>query len=138
MKKEEPTIYPFITFCHQAESAIQFYTNTFPNSKLISITYVTEEDRGVKGDVLNATFELSGNTFMAMDMEEQYYPTPAWSISFLFNCSSEDEFNTLFNALSDGGNVLMGPESIETEQINIYKCAWVTDKYKVTWQLVYQ
>lgn len=131
-------IIPFITFCGQAKEAIDFYVSIFPNSNIESIIYVTNEDRGVEGDVLNASFTLYDTPFMAMDMEREYCPTTSWATSFYMELEEEKEFDYLFNKLSKDGTVMMGPESIITDTINITKCAWITDKYQVTWQLVFQ
>lgn len=138
MKPIENKITPFITFCGQAQQAVEFYVHTFPNSKIISLDTFQEGDRGVVGDVLTAVFELNGQQFMAMDMEKEYYPTTSWAISFFYHCETENEFDQLFASLSTNGTVLMGPDSVETSSSSLQKCAWVTDAYGVTWQLVYQ
>lgn len=137
MTNKEPKITPFITFCGQAKEAVDFYVKTFPNSKLISIAYFEEGDRGVPGDVLTAVFELNGLQFMAMDMEREYCPQTSWATSFYYDCETEKEFDALFDALSYNGNVLMGPEPVETSSTVIRKCTWVTDRFNVTWQLIY-
>lgn len=131
------SIIPFITFCGQTKEALQFYLETFPNSSIESITYITKDDRGVEGDVLNASFTLCNTPFMAMDMEKQYCPDPSWQTSFYLELDTEEEFDQLFIALSKEGNVLMGPEPITTDSISLRKCAWVTDKYQITWQIIF-
>jgi predicted 3-demethylubiquinone-9 3-methyltransferase (glyoxalase superfamily) len=46
---------------------------------------------------------------------------------------SEEEFDHLFGNFADRGFVVMGPEPI----MNLRKVAWVTDRFKITWQLVW-
>lgn len=138
MKPNENKLTPFITFCGQAKQAVEFYVQTFPNSKLISMDFFQAGDRGVEGEVLTAVFELNGQQFMAMDMEKEYCPPASWAISFLYSCRSDEEFNHLFESLSNNGTVLMGPEPVETSGSSLQKCAWITDAFQITWQLVVQ
>jgi predicted 3-demethylubiquinone-9 3-methyltransferase (glyoxalase superfamily) len=126
-------ISPFLTFCGNAEEAMNFYISVFPSSKVISLDYISKEDQGEEGKVLTGVFELKGQQFMVMDMEKQYCPEFTWAISLFINCSDEEEFDLLFTKLSEGGTVMMGPEAI----LNLRKVAWVTDKFGVTWQLVW-
>ena len=134
MIKSNEKISPFLTFCGNAEEAMDFYVSVFPNSKIISLTHVSDEDRGEGGKVLNGTFELMGQQFMAMDMETQYCPEFTWAISLFIDCADEFEFDLLFTKLAESGLVMMGPEPI----LNLRKVAWVTDKFGVTWQLVWE
>ena len=138
MKTNEPKVVPFITFCGQAKEAVEFYTQQFPNSQIISIAYFEKGDRGVEGEVLTAVFEINGLQFMAMDMEKEYCPQTSWATSFYYDCDSENEFDKLFEALAKDGTVLMGPEPVETSSSMIKKCAWITDRFNMTWQLIYQ
>ncbi|EUJ33680.1 3-demethylubiquinone-9 3-methyltransferase [Listeria floridensis FSL S10-1187] len=126
-------ITPFLTFSGDAEEAVTFYVSLFANGKLLSLTRFSEGERGEPGKVLNAEFELSGEKFMAMDMEEKYAVPFSWATSFLFKLDAEAEFDRLFEALSEGGTVMMGPEAVGDFQ----KVAWITDRFGVTWQLVY-
>ena len=134
MNQSNPSILPFLTFCGNAEEVLNFYISVFPNSKVINLTHVSKEDRGEEGKILNATFELMGQRMMIMDMEKQYCPTFTWAISLFITCQTEAEFDDLFTKLSDGGLVMMGPEPI----FELRKVAWVSDKFGVTWQLVWE
>lgn len=136
MNLNQPKIIPFLTFNGNAKNAIVFYLDVFKHSSLNSIAYVSAGDRGVEGSVLNASVTLEGTTFIMMDIEPEYYVEPTWSTSFFLEIEDEDSFDDLFDKLSNGGTVLMGPEPINTSSISLKKCAWITDKYKFTWQIV--
>lgn len=127
-------ILPFLTFCGNAEEAMNFYLSIFPSSKVISIDYIPNGGQGEEGKVLTGVFELKGQQFMVMDMEKQYCPEFTWAISLFVPCEDEEEFDLLFTKLSEGGTVMMGPEAV----LNLRKVAWVTDKFNVTWQLVWE
>jgi predicted 3-demethylubiquinone-9 3-methyltransferase (glyoxalase superfamily) len=72
---------------------------------------------------------------MFLDMGSEH-PAPdfTWASSIYAECSDEAEFDAVFNALSQDGFVMMGPEAVG----EIRKCAWVTDKFGVTWQPVWR
>lgn len=134
MNQNKATIIPFLTFSENAEEAVIFYTSTFPNSKITNMTKIGKDDRGEEGKILNASFELKGNHFMAMDIGKADAPEFSWGISLFISCEDSDEFDMIFDKLSENGFVRMGPEPI----YNLRKVAWVTDKFGVTWQLVWE
>jgi len=70
-----------------------------------------------------------------MDLPKAY-PAPAfsWATSLLINCRDEREFDAIFGALSQDGTVMMDPEPV----MDMRKAAWLTDKFGVTWQLVWE
>ena len=126
----------FLTFPGNAEEAMNFYVSLFPGAKILELTRFTEKDEhGESGKVLNGLFELKGQRFMSMDMAQEQAPPFSWAFSLYVECDDEEEFNHLFTALSEGGQVMMGPEAMP--QYNLRKVAWVTDRYGVTWQPVF-
>lgn len=124
----------YFTFGNNGEEAVKYYVSIFPNSKIENITTYGKNERVEEGLLLNATFELNGQRFMAMDIGKGLNPEFTWAISILVDCKDENEFDTIFNKLSQDGVVLMGPEEV----YDIKKAAWITDKYGVTWQLIWQ
>jgi hypothetical protein len=55
--------------------------------------------------------------------------TPAFS--FFVDCESEEEIGRLSAALSDAGSVLMPLGECGCSR----RCAWISDRYGVSWQL---
>jgi predicted 3-demethylubiquinone-9 3-methyltransferase (glyoxalase superfamily) len=134
MFKKAGCIRPFLTFPDQAEEAVNYYVSIFPNSKIVSIRKYGKDERVEEGKVLNATFELKGAEFLAMDIGRADAAAFSWAISLFVSCEDEKEFDALFKNLSNNGTVLMGPEPI----MGLRKVAWVTDRFGVTWQLVWE
>ncbi|MGP7816913.1 VOC family protein [Niallia sp. 01092] len=134
MEKSRQRITPFFTFSGNAEEAMNYYISIFPDSKLVSLTRISKEDRGEEGKLLNGTFELMGQQFMVLDMEKEYCPAFTWAVSSLIECKDQKEFDHLFTNLSEEGVVMMGPEPI----LHFRQVAWVTDKFGVTWQLIWE
>lgn len=128
------SIHPFLTFASGTEAIVNHYVELFPHSRLINLTRYGIGMRLPEGALLNATFELNGMKFMAMDIGEPYAPPSlSWGISLFMNCADEAEFDAVFAGLAAGGSVMMGPEPV----MHLRKVAWVTDQFGVTWQLVW-
>ncbi len=136
---EKRKIAPFLTFSGNAEEAMQFYVSTLPSAKITKLVrygkdnlYVGESE---ENRVMHGALSFMGQEIMFLDMDSAH-PAPAfsWSTSIYVDCYDESEFDTIFNGLSQDGVVMMGPESIG----HIRKCAWITDKFGVTWQPVWE
>lgn len=124
----------FLTFKGNAEEAMNFYVSLFPNeAKIHSVVKFEEGQNGPVGKILNATVEIKGHSLMFMDMEPQFAPDFSWATSLLVVCNEEAQFDSLFNSLSKDGSIMMGPEAIPPMR----KVAWITDRFGVTWQLVW-
>lgn len=107
-------ITPFLWFDTQAEEAMNFYVSIFNNSKVISISRIGD------GPVFSTTFELDGQTVMALNAGPQFKFTEA--ISFFVRCETQAEVDDLWEKLTAGGE-----ES---------QCGWLKDKFGLSWQIV--
>ncbi len=113
-------ITPFLWFDHQAEEAMNFYVSVFKNSKVLSVNRYGDAGPGPKGTVLTATFELDGQVFTALNGGPMYTFSPA--ISFVVHCETQAEVDEYWDKLSEGGKE--------------NQCAWLDDKFGVSWQIV--
>lgn len=113
-------ITPFLWFDHQAEEAMNFYLPIFKTSKVLTVTRYGDAGPGPKGSVMTASFLLDGQEFIALNGGPAFQITPA--ISFVVNCETQQEVDAFWEQLSAGGR---------EEQ-----CAWLTDKFGVSWQIV--
>jgi predicted 3-demethylubiquinone-9 3-methyltransferase (glyoxalase superfamily) len=113
-------IKPFLWFNNQAQEAADFYVSIFKNSKIVETMRYTEAGPGTPGSVMSVTFQLDGQEFIALNGGPTFTFTPA--ISFFVNCQTQEEIDELWEKLSAGGKTL--------------QCAWLTDKFGITWQIV--
>jgi predicted 3-demethylubiquinone-9 3-methyltransferase (glyoxalase superfamily) len=113
-------ITPFLWFDGKAEEAMEFYTSTFKNSRVISVTRYGDAGPGPKGSVMSATFELLGREFIALNGGPHFSFTPA--ISFYVTCKTQQEVDELWQKLVAGGE----PQ----------RCGWLTDRFGVSWQII--
>ena len=102
-------IVPYLWFDHQAREAAAFYCSVFNNSTIRS-----ESD-------LIVEFEIEGTLFTALNGGPRHQFTEA--ISFMIMCDSQEEVDYYWNKLIASG----GSESM---------CAWLKDKYGLSWQVV--
>jgi predicted 3-demethylubiquinone-9 3-methyltransferase (glyoxalase superfamily) len=136
---EKQRITPFLSFTGKAEEVMNYYADNLPNAKITKLVRYGKDHpaagEGEENIVLHGVLNLMGQDIMFMDMSAKY-PAPdfSWAVSLYIDCTDEAEFNAIFNALSKDGTVMMGPEAVG----HIRKCAWVTDKYGVTWQPVWE
>lgn len=108
------TITPYLWFDTEAEDAMKFYTSIFEDSKIISTT------PGPEGKVMTVEFELCGQRFIGLNAGPQFKFNE--SVSFLISCKTQEEIDYLWGKLTEGGE----------EQ----PCAWLKDKFGLSWQVV--
>jgi predicted 3-demethylubiquinone-9 3-methyltransferase (glyoxalase superfamily) len=113
-------INPFLWFDSNAEEAMEFYTSIFRNSKIVSVSRYGEAGPGPKGTVMVGSFELEGQTFLALNGGPRYKFTEA--ISLVVNCETQQEIDYFWERLGAGGQ----------EQA----CGWLKDKFGLSWQIV--
>ena len=136
--KTKQKISTFLTFNGQAEAAMNFYAESIPGAEVTRAAPYGNDHPMVKaGDetrILHGAISIGEQEILCLDMT-QAYPAPEfnWATSILIACESETEFDTIFNALSKDGKVMMGPEAVG----EIRKCAWVVDQFGVTWQPIW-
>ena len=115
-----PELTPFLWFDSDAEEAARFYTSVFPNSKIVQVARYGDAGPGTAGSVMTVVFELDGKRFIGLNGGPSHRFTEA--VSFVVDCTSQDEVDRYWDALSDGGEE--GP------------CGWLKDRFGLSWQIV--
>ncbi|MEP6950629.1 MAG: VOC family protein [Ginsengibacter sp.] len=113
-------------FDNQAEDAAKFYTSIFKNSRIGKISRYGKEGfethRRPEGSVMVVQFYLEGQEFSALNGGPLFKFSEA--ISFIVNCSSQEEVDYYWEKLNEGGD--------EKAQA----CGWLKDKFGLSWQIV--
>jgi predicted 3-demethylubiquinone-9 3-methyltransferase (glyoxalase superfamily) len=113
-------ITPFLWFDGKAEEAADFYISIFKNSKINEVMRYPEGAPSPKGSVMSLNFRIEGQDFIALNGGPMFQISPA--ISFFVSCTTQAEVGELWDKLSEGG--------VKN------RCAWLQDKYGVSWQIV--
>jgi predicted 3-demethylubiquinone-9 3-methyltransferase (glyoxalase superfamily) len=115
-----PKITPCLWFDTQAEEASTFYTSVFPNSRIIDVTHYGSAGPRTEGTVMTVSFDLDGQQFVALNGGPEFSFDEA--ISLQVDCRSQDEVDTYWSTLSEGGEE--GP------------CGWLKDRFGLSWQII--
>ena len=113
---------------------MRFYEGILPEANITNLTLFPKgAENGEEGKVLNGTLTFAGQELLFMDLKQEY-PAPEfiWAASLFVTCRTEEKFDAIFSPLAKDGFVMRGPEPV----MDIRKCAWVTDWFGVTWQLI--
>ncbi|MCA4131423.1 VOC family protein [Arthrobacter sp. M4] len=108
-------------FDDQAEDAANFYTSIFKNSGIQDISRYGDTGPGEPGRVMTVQFQLEGREFTALNGGPAF--TFNESVSMVVDCSSQDEVDAYWDALTADG----GQES---------QCGWLKDKFGLSWQII--
>jgi predicted 3-demethylubiquinone-9 3-methyltransferase (glyoxalase superfamily) len=119
-------IIPYLWFDTQAKEATAFYTTVFKDS---SVDYVQTLSNTPSGDAHIVGFTLLGKKFMAISAGPYFTLNP--SISLFVTFDTQAEIDSAWNALAEGGKVLMPYQTYPWAP----KYGWVQDKYGLSWQL---
>jgi predicted 3-demethylubiquinone-9 3-methyltransferase (glyoxalase superfamily) len=115
------TITPCLWFDTEGEDAATFYTSIFPNSRIVEVARYGEAGPRDAGTVMTVVFELDGQRFLALNGGPEF--TFSEAISFQVDCSSQEEVDRYWSALTANGGE-EGP------------CGWLKDRFGLSWQIV--
>ncbi|MFC3900951.1 VOC family protein [Aliicoccus persicus] len=121
-------VVPHLWFETEAQEAAEFYTDIFPNSKILSRSTISDTPSGDAGQVV---FEILGYRFMAISAGPYFTKNPAISFLIPFRSEEKDLIDEIWSKLLDGGKALMDLGDYPFSS----KYGWVEDKYNVSWQL---
>jgi predicted 3-demethylubiquinone-9 3-methyltransferase (glyoxalase superfamily) len=121
-------ITPHLWFDREAVEAAEFYSSTFPTSRVTDVSTLHDTP---SGDVEVVSFELFGQPFMAISAGPLFKFTPA--VSFLIRCRGTDEVEELWERLSVGGKALMPLDSYPFSE----RYGWAEDRYGLSWQVMH-
>ncbi len=114
------TITTFLTYDTQAEEAATLYTSLFHGKVKETMRYPSGGPKP-EGSVLSATFELLGQTYIALNGGPSFGFSQGFSL--MVQVDTQAEIDRLWKALTENG----GKE---------VQCGWLVDKFGVSWQIV--
>ncbi|MDQ3670366.1 MAG: VOC family protein [Actinomycetota bacterium] len=113
-------ITPCLWFDTEGEDAAKFYTSVFPNSRIVDVAHYGKAGPRPEGTVMTVSFELDGQRFVALNGGPDF--TFDEAISFQVSCETQEEVDSYWSALSEGGEE--GP------------CGWLKDRFGLSWQII--
>ncbi|KAB1643946.1 VOC family protein [Gulosibacter chungangensis] len=134
-------ITPHLWFDGNADEAVRFYLDAFPESIRIATHYYPTEglldfQSHMAGKILAVDFKLGELNFVGINAGNEFRPNPA--ISFMVNfdplvmSNAAERLNALWNQLIIDGKILMPLDQYPFSELY----GWVEDQYGVSWQLI--
>ncbi|MDB5191574.1 MAG: hypothetical protein JWQ96_1137 [Segetibacter sp.] len=111
-------IFPCLWFDGNAKEAANFYCTVFSNSKMTTDTPMVVQ------------FEIEGKKVMGLNGGPMFTINP--SISLFVHCATNEEIETIYTKLFEGGKAMMLLGAYPWSE----KYAWVVDKFGMTWRLI--
>lgn len=122
-------IVPHLWFDTEAEDAVNFYANVFPETEIIK--KVTLQDTP-SGDAQQLIFNIFDFQFMAINAGPYFVKNPSISFTVLFNSSEIELLEKAYNQLLKNGKAIMPLDQYDFSE----RYGWVQDQYDVSWQLI--
>ncbi|MDA0352003.1 MAG: VOC family protein [Chloroflexi bacterium] len=107
---------PFLMYNDQLEAAVEFYTSTFPDSRVIS-----QARGGDGGPLVSAEFVVGGQRLMAFNGGPHFAFSEASSL--YVDCDDQAEVDEYWDKLVAAG-------ATPTQ------CGWIKDPFGLSWQIV--
>jgi predicted 3-demethylubiquinone-9 3-methyltransferase (glyoxalase superfamily) len=107
---------PFLMFNDQLEAAIEFYTSTFPDSKVTNVARP-----GNDGPIHSAEFVVGGQAFMGFNGGPHFSFSEGFSL--FVRCEDQKEVDQYWERLVAAG-------ATPTQ------CGWIRDQFGLSWQIV--
>jgi predicted 3-demethylubiquinone-9 3-methyltransferase (glyoxalase superfamily) len=107
----------FLMFNDRLESAIEFYTSTFPDSR---VTTVARD--GKYGPINSAEFVIGGQSFMGYNAGGPYF-TFSEGVSLFVECEDQEEVDEYWDKFVEAGATKM-------------QSGWIKDHFGLSWQIV--
>ena len=114
------SITTFLTYDTQAEEAAQLYTSLFGGKITDTMRYPAGGPKP-EGTVLSVTFELLGQTYIALNGGPSFMFAPGFSL--MVQVETQAEIDRLWSKLLENGGKPV-------------QCGWLNDRWGVPWQIV--
>jgi predicted 3-demethylubiquinone-9 3-methyltransferase (glyoxalase superfamily) len=118
-------------FDGRAEEAARFYVSLFAGATIREVERWAPGEPGREGTAKRVFFALGGHELVAFDSPVKHAFTFTPSTSIFVECDTQEEIDTVYAKLAEGGQALMplGEHGFSK------KFGWVNDRFGVSWQL---
>jgi len=120
------TAAPFLMFQGRCEEALNFYAETAPDTRVVSL----DRHPGGRG-VAMARLSVAGLEIMANDSPPVHAFDFTPSFSIFLTVDEPEKVDALASALGEGGQALMPPGEYGFSR----RFGWVQDRFGVSWQI---
>ncbi|HEV2778134.1 MAG TPA: VOC family protein [Actinophytocola sp.] len=138
----KPKTFTFLAFRSGAEEAMNLYTSLFADAEVHNVIRARAGEPGwTEGTLQHAAFSFAGQHYMCINMPphgaqghdhapwHEYGFSPAFAI--FVQCESDEEFNRLYAALSEGGEVITAPGRFGFSR----NFTWLNDRFGMSWRI---
>lgn len=136
MKNQANNLTPYLFFGGKCREALNFYAKCFKGAAEL-ITYGDAQGdacpKGAKDRIIHGS--VKSDNFLMMGSDTPDYPTtPGDNMQLYYSCSSLEEIENLFKALSEKGNV----------KLALHDAFWgarfgmFTDQFGIHWMLAFE
>jgi predicted 3-demethylubiquinone-9 3-methyltransferase (glyoxalase superfamily) len=118
-------------FQGEASAAMELYSSIFPSWRCERLERYGPGEPGREGTVMRADAYLEDHALILIDspVKHDFTFTPAMSI--FVDLGSEEELESAFQRLSEGGRVFMPIDNYGFSR----RFGWCADRFGVSWQL---
>lgn len=126
------TVTPFLMFQDgRAEEAVRRYIEVFGAGSIVYIKRYGPNQIAPEGSIMQAVFEIHGQRIMLTESPIRHVFDFTPSISFFVDFASKEELDRVFEALSEGGEVMMPLNNYGFSE----RFAFIQDRFGISWQL---
>jgi predicted 3-demethylubiquinone-9 3-methyltransferase (glyoxalase superfamily) len=133
MENNTPQLANGLWFDDNAVEAVQFYQTVFPDVQIGRVLRYGKEGFEIhkrpEGSIMSIDFTIWGTRFQAINGGPVFQKNP--SISYFVLCNTAAEAREFWNALSEGGKILMPLDRYEWSE----SYGWLEDKFGLSWQI---
>ena len=118
-------------FTGEASAALDLYASIFPEFRLDHIERYSVGESGAEGTVKRAQATFGAHAIAVIDSPAVHAFTFTPSTSLFVDCDTEEELDTAFARLADGGKIFMPVGDYGFSR----RFGWCSDRFGVSWQL---
>jgi len=120
-----------LMFAGQASAALELYSATFADFRIVSIERYGTGEAGPAGSVKQAEAALGDHHIIVIDSPVRHDFTFTPAISLFVNCATEGELDRAFAVLASEGKTFMPIGNYGFSR----RFGWCSDRFGVSWQL---